>query len=132
MTVARAIAIGVLALSTARAGAQGSIAGIVYDSLSAHAPLAGATVVLVESSRYATTDKSGRFRIDSVPAGRYTLGFTYAALDALDLSLPDIPVDVVDGRRSAVTLASPSVATVYARLCPGPRRERGRSWCGRP
>lgn len=110
-----------LALGAARASAQGSIAGVVYDSLTTHAPLAGATVVLVEPSRYATTDAHGRFRIDSVPAGRYTLGFTHAALEALDLALPTVPVAVVDGRRAAVTLASPSVATVYARLCPEPR-----------
>lgn len=121
MNVARAVATVALTLGTTRAGAQGSIAGIVYDSLSSHGPLAGAEVVLVELSRYATTDTHGRFRIDSVPAGRYTLGFTYAALDVVDLVPPTVPVDVVDGRRSAVTLASPSAATVYTRLCPGPR-----------
>ena len=63
-----------LALSSIRAGAQGSIAGTMYDSLSTHAPLANATVVLVERSRYATTDSRGRFQIDSVPDGHYTLG----------------------------------------------------------
>ena len=121
MRIARTIATGAFALTAVRAGAQGSIAGVVYDSLTARGPLASATVVLVELSRYATTDARGRFRIDSIPAGRFSLGFTYAALDALDLSLATVPVEVVNGQRSAVTLASPSVATVYRRLCPGPR-----------
>ena len=57
-----ALAYVLLALSSMRAGAQGSIAGTVYDSLRTHAPLANATVVLVERSQYATTDARGRFR----------------------------------------------------------------------
>ena len=121
VTIADVIATGAVVFSAASLGAQGSITGIVYDSLTAHAPIASATVVVVELNRYATTDAHGRFRIDSLPAGRYTLGFTDEAFDALDVALPTVPVDVVAGRRSAVTLASPSVTTVYARLCPGPR-----------
>jgi hypothetical protein len=121
VTIARAIAIGALALSAVRAGAQESITGIVYDSLTSRAPVANATVMLVELSRYASTDTHGRFRIDSVPAGRYTLGFTFAALDALDLALPAVPIDVVDGRRPVITLASPSAATMYQRICREPR-----------
>jgi hypothetical protein len=68
--ITRSLACGALALTPGIAAAQGSIAGTVYDSLSTHAPLANATVVLVERSRYATTDARGRFRIDSVPDGR--------------------------------------------------------------
>ena len=74
-----------LALGSANAGAQGSIAGTVFDSLRTRAPLAGATVVLVERSRYATADARGRFRFDSVPDGHYTIGFMHPVLDSLDL-----------------------------------------------
>jgi hypothetical protein len=121
VNTARTTATDATGVSAGRTGAQGSIAGIVYDSLASHAPVASATVVIIELSRYATTDARGRFRLDSVPAGRYTLGFTFATLDALDLTLPTMPVEVVAGRRSAITLASPGAATVYTRLCPGPR-----------
>jgi hypothetical protein len=101
-----------------RASAQGSIAGTVYDSLRTRAPLADATVVLVEKSRYATTDSRGRFSFDSVPDGHYTVGFTHAVLDSLDLQGPIVAVDVAGARRASVLLTTPSSRTMYARLCP--------------
>ena len=97
------------------------ITGTVYDSLSAHAPLANATVVLVERSKYVTTDAKGHFRIDSVPDGRYTLSFIHPVLDSLGLQAPVTVVDVAGGRRVTVTLATPTPAVAYARLCPGKR-----------
>jgi hypothetical protein len=115
--ITRSLACGALALTPGIAAAQGSIAGTVYDSLSTHAPLANATVVLVERSRYATTDARGRFRIDSVPDGRYTLGLMHAVLDSLDLEAPIVPVEVAGGRPAAVTLYTPSPASVYERIC---------------
>jgi hypothetical protein len=117
--VARTLAAIILALGSLRANAQGSIAGTVYDSLRTHAPLADATVVLVEKSRYATTDALGRFSFDSVPDGHYTIGFTHAVLDSLDVQGPIAAVDVAGAQRASVTLATPSSATLYARLCPG-------------
>jgi hypothetical protein len=113
----RSLVGGALALTSVIAGAQGSIAGTVYDSLSTHAPLANATVVLVERSRYATTDAHGRFRIDSVPDGHYTIGFMHAVLDSLDLEAPVVPVDVAGGRAAAVALYTPSPSAVYERIC---------------
>jgi hypothetical protein len=106
-------------LSATSAGAQGRISGVVYDSLRTHAPLANATVMLVEPSRYATTDEHGRFTFDSVAAGHFTLGFDHPVLDSLDLQSPIAAVNVVAGQRAEVTLATPSAATMYARLCPG-------------
>jgi hypothetical protein len=106
-------------LYAASAGAQGSIAGTVYDSLRTRAPLADATVVLVELSRYATTDARGHFRIDSVPDGRYTMGFMHPVLDSLDLTAPVAAVDVTGGRRTTVALFTPGSAAAYARICPG-------------
>jgi hypothetical protein len=119
--IVRRFACVALVLRAVSAGAQGSIAGTVYDSLRSHAPLANATVVLVERDRYATTDAQGHFRIDSVPDGHYTLGFMHAVLDSLDLELPVVPVDVAGGHGADVALFTPSPATAYARICPGPR-----------
>ena len=119
MRITRVLAGGVLALSSVNAGAQGSVAGTVYDSLRTGAPLADATVVLIERSRYATTDARGRFRMDSVPDGHYTIGFMHPVLDSLDLQSPVVAIDVSGGRPTLVALATPGPAAAYARICPG-------------
>jgi hypothetical protein len=108
-----------LLLTAANASAQGSISGTVYDSLSTRGPLANATVVLVERSRFATTDSRGRFQIDSVPDGHYTLTFSHPVLDSLGLEPPAAVVEVAGGRRTVVALATPTPAAAYALLCPG-------------
>jgi hypothetical protein len=100
--------------------AQGKIVGTVFDSLNSRAPLANATVVLIERSRYATTDADGRFTIDSVPPGKYTIGFSHPVLDALDLVLPPQAIEVGAGNVT-VRLATPSEGTAYALLCPRAR-----------
>jgi protocatechuate 3,4-dioxygenase beta subunit len=112
------LACAALALYAVHADAQGSIAGTVYDSLSTHAPLANATIVLVERSRYATTDAHGYFQIDSVPDGRYTIGIMHPVLDSLDLTAPVVAVDVTGGLRTTVALFTPGPAAAYARICP--------------
>ena len=101
--------------------AQERITGTVYDSLSSRAPLANATVVLVEASRYVTTDARGRFRIDSVPPGRYSLSFMHPVLDSLGLEAPITSVEVKAGHPLHVTLVTPAPAATYALLCPGAR-----------
>lgn len=110
-----------LCMAAASAAAQGGITGRVFDSLSTRGPLANATVVLVERSKYATTDARGNFTIDSVPDGHYTLGFMHPLLDSLELQAPVVAVDVTGGRRAAVDLFTPSAAAAYALICPGPR-----------
>src|SRR5258707_2181583 len=64
---------------------SGSIRGVVYDSL-IHAPLEGAIVSVVGGSGVTTTDAGGRFRLDSVPAGRVFVSFEHADLDSVGLS----------------------------------------------
>jgi hypothetical protein len=117
--ITRMLAGGVLTLSSMNAGAQGGVAGTVYDSLRTRAPLAGATVVLIERSRYATTDARGVFRMDSVPDGHYTISFMHPVLDSLDLQAPVVSIDVSGGRPTLVALATPGPAAAYARVCPG-------------
>jgi hypothetical protein len=119
MKIARTFATVALLLFAERAHAQGSIAGTVYDSLNARAPLANATVVLVERMRTTTTDSKGRFQFDTVPDGRYTVGFKHAALDSLGMQMPAVAVEVKDGRRATVKLSTPGRAATYKRFCPG-------------
>ena len=121
MKIACALTVGLLVSQAANAVAQGSIAGTVYDSLQSRAPLANATVVLLERSRYATTDANGHFKIDSVPDGHYTLSFMHPVLDALGLQAPGTRAEVIGGRSVELLLTTPAPASVYARLCPDAR-----------
>jgi Fe(3+) dicitrate transport protein len=64
-----------LHVSTARAQATGSVAGAIVAAETGE-PIAGALVRLVEQGREASSDRSGRFRIDEIPPGTHTLEAT--------------------------------------------------------
>ena len=53
-----------------------SISGIVSDSTNG-SPLIGANVILKGTSLGAATDTDGRFSIDNIPLGEYTLSASY-------------------------------------------------------
>ena len=101
------------------ATAQGTVTGRVFDSLSTRGPLANATVVLVERGKYVTTGASGEFRLDSIPAGHYSLGLMHAVLDSFDLVIPVVPVSVADGEITKIVLSTPTARAAYARACAG-------------
>lgn len=102
----------------------GRVEGEVIDSLHAK-PLAGAIVLLTGlaagSSEFhsAVADDRGRFRFDSVAAGRYAVTLSHPIIDSLELVLPPREVTVAEGERTRLALALPSGATVRARACPG-------------
>ncbi len=98
--------------------AFGSIAGIVADSLHG-GPLAGAEVSVEGLSSLVMTDSAGRFRIDSVPPGKYRIGIFHPLLDSLSLSIASAPVHVTADSALAVYLATPSALT-FVRLACGP------------
>src|SRR5438045_7048710 len=106
---------GVALLVTARAGAQGSalLRGVVYDSLISAGPLEGAEVWVEGTNRTARTDAAGRFELTALAAGRYKLTFDHPVLDSAGLAAPPVVVDVVAGRATAVSLATPGPATVH-------------------
>jgi hypothetical protein len=114
--------VGVLVgTATGPAHAQAVVVGTVYDSLVARREMRGATVTIVELNREATTDGGGRFRFDSVPAGRYAVTFFHPTLDSLELSAPILVLEVPPAGTVNARLATPSPRTTYARLCPGER-----------
>ena len=115
------ILLAALSSPCARVGAQATVTGTVFDSLRTNAPLKGATVALPGLSRYATTDSRGRFRIDSVPAGRVAITFLHPALDSLGVAADVQSIAVPERSSVDVRLTTPSPATAYARLCPGAR-----------
>lgn len=122
---ARLLALAALAAPVPAANAQaglGSIRGLVHDSLRAGGPLAGAEVEVLELGRRVLTDAAGRFRIDSVPAGRFTVSFSHPDLVAFGFQPPERTVEIGSGIDVSLVLATPSPATILGRLCPG-RRE---------
>jgi carboxypeptidase family protein len=96
------------------AAAQRSVNGTVYDSL-LHAPLRSADVWVRGSERHTETDADGRFHLDRIPPGRYTLLVSHPGLDSAGLFTLAVPVDVGDG--AVVRLATPSLATLWQRRC---------------
>jgi hypothetical protein len=97
------------------------VAGVVYDSLRG-GPLVGATVHHVGGSDVAITDSAGRFRLERVPAGAGAFVVAHPLLDSLGLSGLGLPVHLAPAPGAAdagvpLTLATPSVAGLRARLC---------------
>lgn len=108
----------------AQAPPTGRIEGQVTDSLHDR-PAAGATVFASRISPQpgvylsVIADRDGRFRFDSLVAGRYAVNFFAPELDSLELVLPDREVVLGEGGRERVALAVPSAATLRLAVCPG-------------
>jgi hypothetical protein len=119
-----ALAASGAAPTPASAQRAGRIAGTLTDSLR-NAPLAGAVVVITreqplpELTRSVTGDKEGRYHLDSLSAGRYTVSFDHALLDSLELFYPPRVVDLAEGASVRVDFATPSGATLRRAACPG-------------
>jgi hypothetical protein len=125
----RRLALGALAALTLtlgqRAGAQnGRVEGVVFDSVHAK-PLVGVRVVAVglgaqfEARREATSDASGRYRIDSLPSGRFAVGFESALLDSLEVALSPREANITAGQVATLDLAVPSPAKLRSAVCLG-------------
>ncbi|HEX7980995.1 MAG TPA: carboxypeptidase-like regulatory domain-containing protein [Gemmatimonadaceae bacterium] len=112
----------------ARAHAQDErsrrIEGIVFDSVHAR-PLAGAHVVAVggaaqsEVYREAMSDSAGRYRIDSLAAGRYVVGFESALLDSLEVTVSPREANLTAAQVATIDLALPSAAKLRSTVCFG-------------
>jgi len=104
-------------LVAAPLAAQGTIRGVVHDSLRARAPVAGAEVVLLGASRRATTDKLGRFEFTDVPAGAATVAFWSLWLDSLSMPPLQAAITVSNGAVTDVSLGTPSLASFQRAVC---------------
>jgi hypothetical protein len=98
---------------TARAG----VAGVVWDSTRAR-PLAGARVYLAGTGREARSDSAGRFALEGVPEGAYSLAFEHPRLDSLRFTPEPVRVVAVPPRTSRADLALPPLGAVLTAACP--------------
>jgi hypothetical protein len=99
------------------------VTGVVRDSV-ARKPLAEALVQLVSADdpgkfvRTSKSDSAGRFAIQDVPIGRYTIGFFHPALDSLGIELALHALYVGSAEQSVkADLGTPSAARLRAEVC---------------
>src|SRR6186713_2852990 len=107
------LALACVALTPAGARAQGaSIAGVVKDTSGAVLPgvtVEAASPVLIEKSREAVTDASGRFQVVDLRPGTYTVTFTLPGFNTV--------------KRDGVVLTGSAVVNVDADLRVGSLEE---------
>ncbi len=128
-----ALAIVTFSLMAQRAIAQqpARIEGVLTDS-TRNRPLSDATVVITrlepaqpEFVRTLVTDRDGRYQLDSLIAGRYSLWFSHATLDSLDLPVAAREIVVAAGDRARIDFAIPSASTLRRVACPGIQLDAG-------
>lgn len=102
--------------ASARRTAAG-LRGIVYDSLVTDRPLADAEVFLEGTSALVRTDAKGNFAFTGLPAGKYTVGFAHPVLDSIGVTLPLRTIDIQAGTTAVLPLTTPSLATIFPRIC---------------
>ncbi|MEO5588995.1 MAG: TonB-dependent receptor [Gemmatimonadaceae bacterium] len=103
-------------------GGKAVVTGVVQDSIS-RTPLAGALVQLAaadDPSRFGRTvpsDSLGRYSLEDIPAGRYTIGFFHPLLDSLGIepTLREVRIDGVNPVR--VDLSTPSTTRLRKAIC---------------
>jgi hypothetical protein len=98
--------------------------GVVADSIHG-GPLVGAVVQITGTSKQATTDSTGKFRIDSIPPGDYKLALFHPLLDSLGVAIATNEVSFPAGRYAIIALATPSAPTIINTFCPPEKRITG-------
>jgi hypothetical protein len=101
-----------------------TIRGVVFDSLMRR-PMAGATVLAYPGGEAAITNDQGQFRIQS-HARIQRLAVFDGLLDRTGIGSLLAVLDTTTTERTAINIATPSLATIWARLCPGKVPARGR------
>ena len=115
------------------AGPTGRLEGVIKDAKDAIRPrtMQGAAITLARLdpepvvSFGAKPDERGRYRIDSLPVGRYMVQLSHALLDSLDLALPTNEVNIVAGETARAQFSLPSSIALRNAVCRGLTLARG-------
>lgn len=140
MAVQHGVSIGLgVALSTmlcaapvhAQSLSPGRVEGTVTDRVSTHSVRnASIEAVRLEPgpslSFRVSPDERGRFRLDSIPAGRYLVQLGSATLDSLELALPATELQVQAGITAHTDLTLPLGTALRDAVCAGVKLGRGR------
>lgn len=102
-----------------------TILGTLVDS--AGRAFDGATVRLAGTPFRTQSRADGSFRLDSLPAGHFTLLAEHESYVVSGGSMSDEGVDLREGIDTRVTLRGYSTGRLADRLCPGRRRQAGRT-----
>lgn len=108
----------------ARAQQPARIEGTITDSVHTR-PLVGAMVMLTRQSpepathRSVFTDEKGRYRVDSLLPGDYTVLYTHPLVDSLGLVLPARELTLEAGEHRRLDFALPSSRSIIAAACVG-------------
>jgi len=102
-----------------------AVGGVVTDS--AGLPFPGATVRLGGTPFTTQSGAGGEFRLDSLPAGHFTLIVEHRSYAQAGSFVADQPVDLREGERSNVTIRAAKTDVLVERLCAGklPKRDNG-------
>lgn len=95
---------------------SGVVEGVVHDRLRGGF-LGGATVSILGTDQQATTDESGRFRLEDVPAGRRYVGVAHRDLTAWGIDVAPTPVEASRGAAAEVELETPNFRSAAFTLC---------------
>jgi hypothetical protein len=95
---------------------HGVIAGYIADSLYG-GPLVGAQITVEGINSAVISDSMGRFRVDSVPPGRYRIGIFHPLLDSLGMSIASPPLNVAADSTLSLVFATPSAPTIVRLEC---------------
>ena len=116
----------VLAPSLAAQRAVGSLDGTIRERVGTRSVRAAVVSVVdfdSESSHTITShpDAQGRFRFDSLPAGRYLIQVAVPTLDSLEISLPAERVEIEAGKTTRFDAPLPSGSKLRDAVCHGLR-----------
>jgi len=103
---------------------RAALQGMIHDSIG-DGPLAGARVRIEGTDHDAMADERGRFRLDDLPAGVYSITFEHPVLEEWGVAPASAEVSLRRGEVTVQDLAVPSLATVLALGCPAEAREAG-------
>lgn len=106
----------------AQEGAFGALEGTVHERSSVRSPrLATVSVRRIEpDTGFVTTtrpDAQGRYRTDSLPAGRYRVRIASAALDSLGIAPPSTELRIQGGRVVLADFTLPASAALRDAVC---------------